>query len=136
MAGMAAQLLAQYMRDKEKKVRITEDGALETGWNINGGEIYIYIVFDKDDARVHFRGSKFARVPQEKYDKMYKVLNECNGTYSYIKFELDEKRGEVFAHDDAIIQLDSCGPECYEIIQRMVAVVEDALPKLMKVVWA
>jgi hypothetical protein len=67
---------------------------------------------------------------------MYKVVNECNDTYNYEKFVLIEKHSQICVRDDAVIQLDSCGEECYELMMRMAMVVDDAYPKFMKAIWA
>ena len=71
-----------------------------------------------------------------KFDPMYKVVNECNDTYKHVKFVLDTEHSQINARDDDVIQLDSCGPECFELMIRMVKVVEAAYPKFMKAIWA
>ena len=78
----------------------------------------------------------FITVPENKYDAMYKTVNQCNDDYTHIKFVLDTKDGQINAREDAVIQLDSCGEECFELMIRMVRVVEDAFPKFMKAMWA
>jgi hypothetical protein len=67
---------------------------------------------------------------------MYKIVNECNDRYNYEKFVLREKHSQICVVDDAVIQLDSCGEECYELMMRMATVVEDAYPRFMKAIWA
>ena len=49
---------------------------------------------------------------------------------------LDTEHNQIIARDDEIIQLDTCGPECYELMVRMVKIVEDAFPLFMKAMWA
>ena len=70
-----------------------------------------------------------------KYDALYKVLNECNDRYIYVKFVLDEENGQINARCDNIIQLDTCGENCYELMVRMLKIVEDAYPSFMKALW-
>lgn len=96
----------------------------------------MYFQFDDSDTHVHVEGLNFIKVPESKYDKLYKLLNECNDQYAHIKFVLDTENGQIVARDDDIIQLDTCGEECYELTYRMLKVVEDAYPKFMKAIWA
>ena len=136
MAGMAAKMVAAYFEAKDTKVQQLSENLLRIGWNIKNGTIEIYFQFDESDTHVHLEGVDFVKVPEEKYDDMYKLLNECNDTYSHIKFVLDTEHGQINARDDDVVQLDSCGEECYELMIRMLSVVEDALPKFMKAIWA
>ena len=136
MAGMAAKMVAAYFEAKDTKVQQLSENLLRIGWNIKNGTIEIYFQFDESDTHVHLEGVDFVKVPEEKYDDMYKILNECNDTYSHIKFVLDTEHGQINARDDDVVQLDSCGEECYELMIRMLSVVEDALPKFMKAIWA
>jgi hypothetical protein len=136
MAGMAAKLVSQYFETKGTNATQLEDTLLRTGWNFNGGSVQIFFKFDDEDAHVHLEGLDFVTVPKEKYDVMYKVLNEVNDAYKHVKFVLDVEDGQICARDDDVIQLDSCGPECFELMIRMVQIVEDAYPKFMKAMWS
>lgn len=136
MARMAAKLVSQYFESRETKASVLEDDLLRIGWGFDGGSMEIFFKFDDEDAHVHLEGVNFIKVPDNKYDAMYKVLNECNDAYTHVKFVLDTENGQIMARDDDVIQLDSCGPECFELMIRMVRVVEDAYPKFMKAMWA
>ncbi len=136
MAGMAAKLVAQYLESQEAKAEQVEENVLRIGWGFKGGSIQIFFDFDEEDEHVHLEGLGFIDVPEEKYDAIYPVLNEMNNKYNHVKFVLDTERGTLRARDDDVIQLDSCGPECFELMARMVSVVEDAFPTFMKALWA
>lgn len=136
MAGMAAKIVSQYFESKETKLNELEEDLLKIGWNFQGGSMVVFFKFDDTDTHVHLEGLDFIRVPEDKFDSMYKVLNECNDSYSHVKFVLDTENGQICARDDDVIQLDSCGAECFELMIRMVKVVEDAYPKFMKAMWA
>lgn len=136
MAGIAAKIVAQFFESKEMSAQVIDDNVLRLGWDFKGGSMAIFFHFDETDTHVHLEGYDFIKVPEDKFDNMYKVLNECNDTYTHIKFVLDTKRKEINARDDDVIQLDTCGPECLELMIRMVKVVEDAYPTLMKALWA
>ena len=136
MAEMALKLVAQYLESKDTKASQVDDDVLRIGWNFDGSSIDIFFQFDESDTHVHLEGINFVTVPEDKYDRMYKVLNQVNNEYKLVKFTLDEENGQIIARDDAVIQLDSCGEECFELMIRMVQIVEDAYPTLMKGIWA
>ncbi len=136
MAGMAAKIVQQYFEAQDTKLNELSDDLLRIGWGFEGGSIDVFFKFDDTDTHVHLEGLNFIKVPENKFDSMYKVLNECNDQYKHVKFVLDTESGQINARDDDVIQLDSCGPECFELMIRMVKVVEDAYPKFMKAMWA
>ena len=136
MAGMAAKMVLAYFEAQETKATELQDDLLRIGWNFEGGSMEIFLHFDESDTHVHLEGLNFIKVPESKYDKIYRVLNECNDNYSHVKFVLNLESGQINARDDDVIQLDSCGEECFELMIRMLRVVEDAYPKFMKAIWA
>lgn len=136
MAGMAATVVSKYFEAQDTKPAQLREDLLRIGWGFEGGSIEVFFHFDEDDAHVHIEGINFINVPENKYDQMYKVLNECNDRYKHFKFVLDTKNGQITVSDDDIIQLDTCGPECFELMLRMVQVVQDVYPTLMKAMWA
>ena len=122
MAGMAAKMVQQYFESQNTHPKLVDENHIATGWEFNGGTIEIYFSFDEDDAHVNLLGINFAKVPEDKYESMYKVLNELNNKFILVKFVLDTKDGEITAREFDVIQLDSCGPECFELVLRMVKI--------------
>ena len=53
-----------------------------------------------------------------------------------MKFYIDEKLGQIFAEQSAIIQYDSCGDEVYSLLILLLDTVEKAYPEIMKTVWS
>lgn len=136
MAGMAAKMVSAYFETQDAKVEELKDDLLRIRCSIQGGSVDIFLKFDETDTHVHLEGINFIKVPEDRYDNVYKVLNECNGCYIHVKFVLDTERGQIFASEDDVIQLDSCGKECFELMIRMIKTVEDTYPKFMKAIWA
>ena len=138
MAGMAAKMVSQYFQTKDTKANELREDLLRIGWEFNGGSIEIFFKFDDSDSHVHLEGINFIKVPEDKFDSLalYKTINECNNEYVHVKFVLNAEEGQIIARDDDVIQLDSCGPECFELMIRMVQIVEDAYPRFMKALWA
>ncbi|MCR5478117.1 MAG: YbjN domain-containing protein [Lachnospiraceae bacterium] len=136
MAGMTTKLVLQYFESQDVKAQQLEDTLIRAGWDFEGGSLMIFLDFDESETHVHLEGIDFINVPENKFGAMYEVLNDCNDLYSHIKFVLDKEHGQIVARDDDVISLDSCGPECFELMIRMLKVVEDAYPKFMKALWA
>lgn len=136
MAEMAKKVVLAYFESKETRAAEVREDIIRVGWNFEGGSIEIYFQFDESDSHVHLEGVNFIKVPENKYDAMYKVLNDVNDQYKHVKFVLDTENGQLNARDDAVIQLDTCGEECFELMIRMVQVVEDAYPTFMKAMWS
>ncbi len=134
--NMAAKMVSAYFEEKETQLNEIREDLLVIGWEIKGGSIRVFFSFDESGTHVHLEGRGFVKVPSDRYDAIYKTLNECNDAYVHVKFVLDTESGEICARDDDIIQLDSCGEECFELMIRMVQVVEDAYPKFMKALYA
>lgn len=137
MANMALKVVAAYLESKGLKYSIEneEDGVLRTGFNFDGGRVDILLIF-RDENHVSVQGFHFAQIPQDKLEESYKLLNKFNKQYSHIKFYWDDDLEMLFAEADGVVQLETSGPECYELIQRLVAVIEDAYPQIMKAIWA
>lgn len=136
MASMAAKMFEAYLKTQEVTPRVIDENTLTIGWEIEGTSIQVFFFFDEDDTHINIRGYDFIKVPSDKYDVMYKALNEVNAKYNFVNFVLNEEKGEVYVKDDAVIQLDTCADECMELMMRMVKIVEDAYPILMKAMWA
>ena len=58
-----------------------------------------------------------------------------NQEYRWVKFYVDEKENSVTIADDAIIQLDSCGEEIFELMYRLADIADDVYPEFMKAIW-
>jgi hypothetical protein len=133
---MAKKMVSAYFESRDTRVVDVDDSVIRVSWGLKGTSIDIFLDFDEADTHVHIEGVNFIQVPEDKFECMYKIVNECNDRYNYEKFVLREKHSQICVVDDAVIQLDSCGEECYELMMRMATVVEDAYPRFMKAIWA
>lgn len=139
MKSQAAQLFMALMEAKEMKVALVneeEDTILRTGFNLDNTEVSIFIVIDEGDECVHFEGRDFLKVPKDKEIAILKACNECNNSYRWVKFVLQEDDSIVSCKCDAVIQLDSCADEIFELVMRMASIVDEAYPTFMKAMWA
>ena len=134
MAGLAERMIVEYFESKDVRAEVL-DGYFRVGWNIEGTSIDIFFVIDEDDSHAHLRGLNFVKIPESKFEKMYEVVNRLNDEYNYVKFIVDTEHETIAARDDAVIQLDSCGEECANLVRRIVSIVDDTYPRIMKIVW-
>lgn len=138
MANAAAKLFTSYLETKGVNARIMDDEekVVRVGWKLENTSISILFFFSDDCEDVAIRGSEFVTIPKDKVEKIYKVLNACNNKFRWVKFTMDEEDCEVRVEADAVIQLDSCAEECFELMLRMSNIVDDAYPEFMKALWA
>ena len=134
MAGVSVKLVKEYIEAQGYKIEQAKEELLYIEFGFEGGKIHIFMDF-ADDENVHLEGMRFINVPENKLESMYKAVNECNDMYRHIKFVVDVEHKQIVARDDAIIQIDTCGPECFQLLGRMVGIVEAAYPMLMKAIW-
>lgn len=135
---LTAKKALEFLESKGIHAKAMEDSTniLKGGFSFKGGSLTYFLDFDKDCKHLHIEVLEFAKIPDEKLDDMYKVVNECNSSYNFVKFIVNEKRGELIARADAVIDIETCGEECYELLIRTVQIIESAYPTIMKAVWS
>ena len=136
--NMAVKMTAAYFDSKELSYTISEDGqAIATGFGLqNVDRVKILIVFDEGDHTVGLRALGIAKFPESKKDEMFPLVNTLNQEFRWIKFVVDEEDLVINAEDDAVIQLDSCGEEVFELCLHFAAIVDNAYPIIMKSLFA
>lgn len=129
---------------EEKKVVFThfppegdrQKEAVKIGYSgKHGNELNIIFFFDPDGGSVNIKVFEICKPDEEKLMNMYVAINELNNSYRWIKLYLDDDN-EVTASGDAIINEDTAGEECFEILVRYLSILDEAYPTLMKAMWA
>ena len=136
MANTAMELFLKFLEAKEISASILNDNTCRVGFSLSGTGISIFVEFSEDGTSVHFTGLDFVKIPEGKQEIVYKVCNQCNAKYRYVKFYWNETENAVVCDSDAVIQLDSCSEECFRIIMTMGRIVDDAYPLFMKAIWS
>ncbi len=134
MENMSLKMVKSYLESKEAEPQIVAEDLLAIGWGFNGGTIKVFFKFNNEN-NVSIVGTDFIQIPEDKIQKMYKIVNDANRAYRHVKFCIEPENGQMEAAADAIIQIDSCGEECFELMIRIVGVVQDAYPVFMKAIW-
>ena len=101
----------------------------------HNNSLSFYFFFDDDGESINLKIWDICKVSEEKMMEMYVVLNEINYEYRWVKLYID-KDNEVTASGDAIIDENTAGEECCEILGRYLSILDDVYPRLMKVLWA
>ncbi|MBE7036709.1 MAG: YbjN domain-containing protein [Ruminococcaceae bacterium] len=101
----------------------------------NADKVSVIFFFDKDGKSVNVKSFSIAKIPSNKLMDMYVALNELNCEYRWVKFYVDSDN-EVTVSGDAIINADSVGAECHELLVRYVDIIDKVYPRLMKVLWS
>lgn len=138
MTNAAAKMFISLLESKNMNYSIVneEKAVIRVGWNLEGTKLAIFFQFSENNSSVHIEGHEFVSFSKDKTERMYKICNECNKKYRWVKFTVDEEDNAAIVECDAVIQLDTCAEEVVELMLRMTNIVEDAYPQMMKALWA
>ena len=138
MANQALESFAALMESNDMRVRLTDEDENVgfVGFDLGETNLGILVIFSEDCTDVSFVGRDFLKVPEDRSDVIYKVMNECNSQYRWVKFVWDEESGEATVRADARIEPETCAEECFGTLQSMVSIVKEVYPVFMKAIWA
>ncbi len=138
MALKSLESFQAFMEAKEFRVAVVDDDGkvARVGFNLDATTIEILLFFSDDEKDVHFVGRDFVKIPADKQDLAYKLCNDCNSEYRWMKFVWSDEYKNITVQADAVIEPNTCAEECYEIVMRMCSIVDEAYPVFMKALWA
>ncbi len=113
---------------------LESDTAVTVGFNMENTSLRIRVFFDDDNAHVAFRCFGFVSIKQEQFANALMTCNKCNQDYRWVKFVIDDDL-DVNAYDDAVTSPDVAGEECFELLTRILTIVDDCYPIFMKNIW-
>ncbi|MCC8046019.1 MAG: YbjN domain-containing protein [Clostridiales bacterium] len=121
---------------KVKEIFETDDNqtVVKCGWNLSSTNIDVLVAFPEDCKYAALRCFNFAKVPKDRLGHALIVCNELNKKYKWVKFYVDDD-GDMTAEDDAIIDVETCGEECLELMIRMTQIVNESYPVVMKAIY-
>lgn len=86
----------------------------------------VIVVFDADgDPYVHFMSWSIGASPQDLPLDALTACNNANNKFYWAKFSVDSD-GDYEVAVDAIIDAQTCAQETYELLTRMVSIIDDA----------
>lgn len=101
----------------------------------NGGSYRIRFISRDDDNDVAVRIYGLVTVEEENRAKVLPALNKLNGRFRYVKFAMDDD-GEIDLEYDYLVRCPNPVASAEEIVIRMVKIVDEAYPELMRAMWA
>lgn len=133
-----AKVVKAYIESKGFNCQAME-GRENVLWSSGSGDniqnVRVIMNFTDEGGYVSLRSYNLCKFDDSKKADMYKVCSELNARFKWVKFYVDESDNTITCQDDAIIQLDSAGPECFELLLRMYSIMDDSYPVIMKTVW-
>lgn len=138
MGNAAAKVVAAYIESKDFRWSYSneEETTIRLGVKMDNINVEMFAHFDDDCESVSIMGRGMGNVPSNKFDRAYSLCNDMNNDYRWIKFYIDNRDGEIMTQIDAVIQLDSCGDEVWELFVRMAKIMDEAYNKIMEGLWA
>lgn len=119
----------KYSTDGDFKVRVTFNAD-------NAPSIAVNVFFDKEgEGKVRFVVWSIGKFPEAKLAAGMAACNALNAKYRWVKFYIDSDN-EGCAEMDAIVDKETVGPECYELLFRTVNIVDEAYPEIMRALYA
>lgn len=100
----------------------------------NGGSYRIKFISVDDDNDVALRVYGLIRTDEEHHFQILEALNTLNNKYRYVKFCCD-KDGDVNIEFDFPVNCPDPSASAYELVARIVNIVDEAYPVLMRALW-
>ncbi len=112
---------------------------LSAGYGIENGSTITIKVFSQDDdndVAVRVYGI-LHNVAEERIPKIMKVINQCNQKFRYFKFVMNDDNDVSVEYDFPVEASDyTLGQEVVEILMRMMHVLDECYPVLMRAIWS
>ena len=104
------------------------------GDNLKNISVLVFFI-DDDYPYVHIRCYSIANFNGKKRAGI-EVCNRLNEQYRWVKFYIAEEfNDDLMATIDAEINVDTCGAECFNMVLRIVQVVDEVYPQIEKARW-
>ena len=110
---------------------------VEAGFNGKNSSVTIRFISVDEDNDVKVLTEDFIKVPDAARDRMYRIINQQNRKYKYVKFTMDEQDGGISAQYDFPLRLadEEVGPVAVEIALRFAKIVDDSYSDFMQSIW-
>lgn len=130
-----ADAFEKTLKSKDLKFNRIDDRAFIISFGAeNKDNIEIIIAFDKDgDHYVALKCYKVAKFNAENVGKGIVCANEQNAKFRWVKFYIDDDM-EVTCEADGILTEETAGDEAFELMIRMLNIVDEAYLAFMKAV--
>ena len=138
--GLIVQIYAmefkEYMDDNGIKYTEKKENVLQVIYEADNMEsITIYVIFDPDNEPiVQFKCWDILSFKSNEAAALV-VCNLLNAKYRWVKFYLDDDK-DIVASIDARVDIDTCGEDCMDMVDRFVSILDAAYPEIARARWA
>ncbi len=143
MIHPATQEISNYFTMREIKHRIEENGEVsyvEAGFNgkvVKNVMVRFFSRTDGNDVAVRVSNFGSLTVPEDRRPELLVTLNSLNCKYRFVKFCLAADGGINVEIDIGVsATLDVLGEMCREAFIRMINILDEVYPVIMKTLWA
>lgn len=135
--NMAAKMVAAYFDSKDLRYSVSGDDEeiIEVGMSTDYTNVRVKLIFGEDCTDVGLRAYDIAKIPEEKIIDSIICCNQLNSKYRWVKFYFEQDDRTITVSEDAVIDLETAGAECFELFLRMVGIIEKAYPVIMKTIY-
>lgn len=135
----ATEEIRKAFEERGLKFRVNEGEktcSVEAGFKSGAGvNVKIRFISTDDENDVAVRAFQIVSVPEAKRDEVLKKVNELNTQYRYAKFTIDDD-GDINVEYDMPVKGANVGECALEMFLRFMKIIDQALPQIMKVIWA
>ncbi len=139
MFNMTQEIYRVLSQDSNLKVFTDETESSSNVWLQfgikNGGSYRIKFISRDDDNDVAVRVFGIVSVEEAQQAKVLPVINDLNQKYRFFKFILDDD-GDVNVEYDYMVNCPDPSASARELIIRIVRIIDEAYPELMRALWA
>ncbi len=139
MVHQATRVVQQALLKQDVKCDILEKdehSMVVAGFNMkSGNSVRIHFISMDEDNDVAIRVFGFIHVEEEQRAAALKGINTVNDQFRFAKFTLEED-GDVNVEMDIPQKVENLGPVAFELMIRIVQIMEEAYPILMRAIWA
>ncbi len=140
MIYLPTTLIATELENAGLNFQVQETGALsyvEAAFTGSNGTYVIRAISSSDEPDVKIMSADFAKIPENKRDRGYALVNALNIKYKYAKFCIDEE-GDLCVQCDlpAALSTAEVGTVARELMLRFPRIIDDAYPDIMRIIWS
>lgn len=95
----------------------------------NFNSLIFSLIVDEDGTTVAFRTFSIMQLKESELAAAYEFCNRMNCMYRWVRFYIDSDN-ELTAAMDAVVDMETIGEECYQLLARMVSIVDGVLGEL------
>ena len=128
-----AELFIANLKSKDLSYEVKEtDDAVIVAFPYRGRKTNL--VFSGNDGRSVQLMTFIESVPEDKYMDVLLACNKANARFRFVKFAIDPD-DDLMVFSDGLLDVNSAGDECLELLARTLYILKDAKPALMNAIF-